>query len=65
MKVFLCWYDEDIKTVSKTHEPIQVLIGPVMRARAKRFKEELNNLVRKVLQQNESVFTTEGEQGLV
>ena len=35
------------------------------RARAKRFKEELNNLVRRVLQQEESMFTTKGEQRLV
>ncbi|GMN59995.1 hypothetical protein TIFTF001_029089 [Ficus carica] len=58
-------YDEDIKAARNTHEPIQVLVGPVMRARAKRFKEELNNLVWRVLQQEESVFTTEGEQRLV
>ena len=57
--------DEDITAARKTHEPILVPIGPVTRARAKRFKEELNNLVRRVLQQNESVFTTEGEQRLV
>jgi len=36
----------------------------VTRARAKRFKEELNTLVRRV-QQQESMFTTEGEQMLV
>ena len=53
--------DENIKT----HGPIQVPIGPVTRARAKRFKEELNNLVRRVLQQEESMFTTKGEQRLV
>ncbi|PON90726.1 hypothetical protein TorRG33x02_133640, partial [Trema orientale] len=41
--------DEDIKTV-KNRGPIQVPVGPVMRARAKRFKEELNSLVRRVLQ---------------
>lgn len=35
------------------------------RARAKGFKEELNNLVRRVLQQEESMFTTKGEQKLV
>ena len=35
------------------------------RARAKRFKEELNDLVQRVLQQKESVFTTEGEQKLI
>ncbi|XP_057485167.1 uncharacterized protein LOC130771560, partial [Actinidia eriantha] len=36
--------NEDIKAI-KTHDPIQVPIGPVTRARAKRFKEELNTLV--------------------
>ncbi|XP_057492116.1 uncharacterized protein LOC130777711 [Actinidia eriantha] len=56
--------DEDIKAI-KTHDPIQVPIGPVTRARAKRFKEELNTLVRRVLQQQESMFTTEGEQKLI
>ncbi|GMN47053.1 hypothetical protein TIFTF001_016233 [Ficus carica] len=56
---------EDIKAASNTHEPIQVPVGPVMRARAKRFKEELNNLVRKVLQQEESVFTTDAKQILI
>ena len=35
------------------------------RARAKRFKEELNNLVQRVLQQEESVFATDGEQRLI
>ncbi|GMN45082.1 hypothetical protein TIFTF001_014279 [Ficus carica] len=57
--------DEDIKAARNTHEPIQVPVGPVTRAQAKRFKEELNNLVWRVLQQEESVFTTEGEQRLV
>ena len=45
LKVFA---DEDIKAQRNSHEPIQVPVGPVTRARAKRFKEELNNLVRKV-----------------
>ncbi|GMN65159.1 hypothetical protein TIFTF001_034223 [Ficus carica] len=57
--------DEDIKAARNTHEPIQVPVGPVTRAQAKRFKEVLNNLVRRVLQEEESVFTTEGEQRLV
>ncbi|GFS39345.1 hypothetical protein Acr_00g0062420 [Actinidia rufa] len=56
--------DKDIKAI-KAHGPIQAPIGPVTRARAKRFKEELNTLVRRVLQQQESMFTTEGEQRLV
>ncbi|GFS29791.1 hypothetical protein Acr_00g0008510 [Actinidia rufa] len=56
--------DEDIKAI-KAHGPIQAPIGPVTRTRAKRFKEELNTLVRRVLQQQESMFTTEGEQRLV
>ncbi|PON79256.1 hypothetical protein PanWU01x14_013720, partial [Parasponia andersonii] len=56
--------DEDIRAV-KTRGPVQVPVGPMTRARAKRFKEELNNLVRRVLQQEESVFTTESEQRLV
>ncbi|PON80675.1 hypothetical protein PanWU01x14_002310 [Parasponia andersonii] len=51
--------DEDIMAV-KTHSPVQVPVGPVMRARAKRFKEELNNLARRVPQQKENLFTTEG-----
>ncbi|PON39691.1 hypothetical protein PanWU01x14_303310, partial [Parasponia andersonii] len=42
-------HDEDIKTV-KNCGPIQVPIGPVTRAQAKRFKEELNNLVQRILQ---------------
>ena len=41
--------DEEIKAI-KTHGPIQVPFGPVTRARVKRFKEELNTLVRRVLQ---------------
>lgn len=48
--------DEDIKAV-KAH-------GPMTRARAKRFKEGLNNLVQRVLHQ-ESIFTTKGERRLV
>ncbi|GMN64950.1 hypothetical protein TIFTF001_034028 [Ficus carica] len=56
---------EDIKAAKNAHEPIQVPIGPVTRARAKRFKEKLNNLVQRVLQQKESVFTTNGEQRLI
>lgn len=58
-------YDEDIKAARNTHKPIQVPVGLVTRTRAKRFKEVLNNLVRRVLQQEDSVFTTEGEQRLV
>ena len=56
--------DKNIKDI-KTCDPIQVPIGPMTRARAKRFKEELNELVRRVLQQEESVFTTKGEQKLI
>ena len=56
--------DEDIMAV-KTREAFQVPVCPVTRARAKRFKEELNNLVRRVLQQEEIVFTTEGERRLI
>ena len=41
--------DEDIKAARNARDPIQVPIGPVMRARAKRFKEEINNLVQRVL----------------
>ncbi|PON79423.1 hypothetical protein PanWU01x14_011580 [Parasponia andersonii] len=52
--------DEDIMAV-KTRGLVRVPVGPVTRARDKRFKEELNNLVWRVLQQEESVFTTEGE----
>ena len=58
-------FDEDIKAQRNSHEPIHVPVGPVTRARAKRFKEELNNLVQRVLQQEESVFTTDGEQRLI
>ncbi|PON32038.1 hypothetical protein PanWU01x14_364740, partial [Parasponia andersonii] len=54
----------DIRAV-KTRGPVQVPVGPMTRVRAKRFEEELNNLVRRVLQQEESVFTTEGEHRLV
>ena len=54
----------DIKAI-KIRDPIQVPIGPMTRARAKRFKEELNNLIQRVLQQEEIVFATEGEQRLV
>ncbi|PON46826.1 hypothetical protein PanWU01x14_249210 [Parasponia andersonii] len=56
--------NEDIRAV-KTRGPVQVPVGPMTRARAKRFKKELNNLVRRILQQEENVFTTEGEQRLV
>lgn len=54
--------DEDIKDTRHARDPIQVSIGPMTRTRAKRFKAELNNLVRRVLQQEESVFTTEKKQ---
>ena len=37
-------FDEDIKAI-KSHDPIQVPIGPVTRARAKKFKEVLNGLI--------------------
>jgi hypothetical protein len=57
--------DEDIKAQRNFHEPVQVPVGPVTRARAKRFKEELNNLVQRVLQQEESLFTTDGDQRLI
>ena len=57
--------DEDIKAQWNSHKPIQVPVGPVTRARAKKFKEELNNFVRIVLQENNNVFTAEGEQKLV
>ena len=39
-----CKHDEDIKAI-KSHDPIQVPIGPVTRARAKKFKEGLNGLI--------------------
>ena len=57
--------DEDIEAQRNSHKPIQVPVGPVTRARAKRFKEELNNFVRKGLQENDSVYTAESEQNLV
>ena len=57
--------DEDIKAQRNSHEPIQVPVGPVTRGRAKRLKEELNSLVQRALQQEESVFTTDGEQVLI
>ena len=57
--------DEDIKAQWNSHEPIQVPVGPMTRDRDKRFKEELNNLVQRVLQQEESVFATDGEQRLI
>lgn len=43
--------DEDTKTQVSS----QVLVGLVTRAQAKRFKEELNSLVHKVLKQEETV----------
>ncbi|GMN74212.1 hypothetical protein TIFTF001_053129 [Ficus carica] len=54
-----------LSSIKNSHEPIQVLVGPRTRARAKRFKKELNNSVRRVLQQEESMFTTDGEQRLI
>ena len=57
--------DEDIRDARNTHDPIQVPVGLVTRYQAKRFKEDLNNLVQRVLQQEESVLTTEGGQRLV
>ena len=54
--------DEDIKAQRNLHEPVQVPVDPVTRARAKRFKEELNKLVQRVLQQEESLLTTDGDQ---
>ena len=57
--------DLGFKAQWNSHEPIQVPVGPMTRARAKRFKEELNNLVQRVLQQEESVFATDGEQRLI
>ena len=53
--------DED----TKTKDSSQVPVGPVTRARAKRFKEELISLVHRVLKQEETVVNTEGEQRLV
>jgi len=49
----------------KAKDPIQVPTGPVTRARARRFKEELSNLAWRILQQEESMITTDGEQKLV
>ena len=57
--------DEDIEAQRNSQKPIQVPVGPVTRSRAKRFKEELNNFVRRVLQENDSVFTAVGEQKMV
>ena len=56
--VRISWYDEDIKAARNARDPIQVPIGPVTRARAKRFKEELNTLVCRVLQQVGDVTCT-------
>ncbi|GMN59429.1 hypothetical protein TIFTF001_028524 [Ficus carica] len=41
--------DKDIKAARNAHKSIQVPVGLVMMALAKRFKEELNNLVWRVL----------------
>ena len=57
--------EENIKAHRNCHEPIQVPVGSVTRGRAKRMKEELNSLVQRALQQEESVFTTDGEQILI
>ena len=55
----------DIKAQRNSHEPIQVPVGPVTRGRAKRFKEEFNSLVQRAPQQQESVYTTDGEQRFI
>ena len=40
--------DEDMTTRAWNADPIQVPIGPVTRARAKRFKESLNGLIQHI-----------------
>ncbi|GMN73933.1 hypothetical protein TIFTF001_053764 [Ficus carica] len=49
----------------EVEEPIKVSVGPVTRTLAKRFKEELNNLIRKVQHEDLGVLTNEGQQRLV
>ncbi|GMN66489.1 hypothetical protein TIFTF001_035577 [Ficus carica] len=58
--------DEDtaIKKL-EVEESIKVPVGPVIRARAKHFQKELNNLIRKVQQEDLGMFTNEGQQRLV
>ena len=47
--------DEDmVSTRAWNADPVQVPIGPVTRARAKRFKESLNGLIRKNTSRKES-----------
>ena len=50
--------DEDIKAQWNSHEPIEVPVGPVTGGRAKRSEQELNSLVQRVVQQEESVSTS-------
>jgi hypothetical protein len=59
--------DVDIKatTSNPTNDPMHIPIGPVTRARARRFKEALNNFTRRILQQGEGFTMAEGEQRLV
>ena len=45
--------DEDmVRTRAWNADPVQVLIGPVIRARAKRFKESLNGLIQHIWAKN-------------
>ena len=46
--------DEDIKATKNIHNPIQVPIEPVTRARAKKFKYVLNGLIQEVWAQENS-----------
>ena len=57
------------RNVSKTnkdgHDPLQVTIGPITRARAKRFKEALAKLIQEVQLKEDSKLTINEEQKLV
>ena len=58
--------DDDTATKKlEVEESIKVPVGLVTRAQAKHFKKELNNLIRKVQQEDLGVFTNEGQQRLV
>ena len=59
--------DVDIKATpsTPTNGPMHIPIGPLTRARARRFKEELNIFTRRLLQQGEEFTIVEGERRVV
>ena len=58
----ICQNDEGMD--EKKHDPINVPMGPVTRARAKQFKEHLNGLIQKIQQEGSSLHIG-GDQKLV